>query len=139
MTTEISGPTQVPPQPSAAAGDSASGQSAPTLLQADAAAAAADDTTSGPTLMPPSALEAAGDQGVTATWRSNVQITALWTIEETRNAFVHVAGVGWRRIYNGRDGSFQALLTLASQARQTNRAVNLREEADGMVYEIYLW
>jgi hypothetical protein len=28
---------------------------------------------------------------------------------------------------------------MASQARQTGRTVNFREEADGMVYEIYLW
>jgi len=31
-------------------------------------------------------------------------------------------------------GAFTALTTLASPARQTNRPVNLREEADGMIY-----
>ena len=45
----------------------------------------------------------------------------------------------WFGQYNGRDGAFQALVALAAQARQTNRIVNLREEADGMIYEIYLW
>jgi hypothetical protein len=68
-----------------------------------------------------------------------MQIDALWSMNETRNAFVHVASLGWRKIYNGRDGAFQALVSLANQARQTNRTVNFREEADGMIYEIYVW
>jgi len=58
---------------------------------------------------------------------------------ETRNAWFHAQGGAWYKIYNGRDGAFTALLTLASQARQTGRAINVRQEADGMVYEIYLW
>lgn len=92
----------------------------------------------GPTTIPPAvAVEAA--EAVTATWRSNVKIDALWSIDETRNAWVRVVGLGWRKVYNGRDGAFTALTTLAAQARQTNRPVNLREEADGMIYEIYLW
>ncbi len=81
----------------------------------------------------------AGDQAVTGTWTTNVTIDALWSIAETRNAYVHVAGGAWKKVYNARDGAFQALLTLASQARQTGKPVSLREEADGMVYEIYLW
>jgi hypothetical protein len=63
----------------------------------------------------------------------------MWSIDETRNAFVHVVSLGWRKVFNGRDGAFQALVLLASQARQTGRPCNLREEADGMIYEIYLW
>jgi hypothetical protein len=47
--------------------------------------------------------------------------------------------VGWKKLYNGRDGAFSALVTLAAQARQTGRNVSCREEADGMIYEIYLW
>lgn len=90
-----------------------------------------------PRLFPPGAAVAA--EGVTATWRSDVQISALWTIDEVRNAFVHIVGVGWRKLYNGRDGAFTALVTLAAQARQTGRNVSCREEADGMIYEIYLW
>ncbi|HEY7597270.1 MAG TPA: hypothetical protein VH969_29260 [Actinophytocola sp.] len=92
----------------------------------------------GPVTVPPAmAAEAVGE--VTGTWRNNVKIDALWAIDETRNAWVRVAGLGWRKIYNGRDGAFTALLTLASQARQTGRPINVREEADGMIYEIYLW
>jgi hypothetical protein len=96
-----------------------------------------------PTLDPASAggvaaaAEAAG--AVTATWRTGVTITALWSINELRNAWMHVAGLGWRKLYNGRDAAFTQLVTLASHARQTGRQVSFREEADGMVYEIYVW
>ena len=66
-------------------------------------------------------------------------VTALWSINEVRNAWMHVSGLGWRKLYNGRDGAFRALVTLAAHARQTGRPINFREEADGMVYEIYSW
>jgi hypothetical protein len=67
------------------------------------------------------------------TWHTNVRIDA------TRTASVHIAGVGWRGIYDGGDGAFLALTMLAAQARQTDRPVSLREEDDGMIHEIYLW
>jgi hypothetical protein len=93
-----------------------------------------------PTLLPPGAEAAAGAAGaVTATWRTNVQISALWSIDEVRNAWAYVVGVGWKKLYNGRDGAFSALAELAAQARQTGATTSLREEADGMIYEIYLW
>jgi hypothetical protein len=101
-------------------------------------------TPSTPMLLPPDlrdsdSLTESAVGTVTATFRSNQYIDALWSIDQTRNAFVLVRGLGWRKIYNGRDGSFVALCALASQARQTNRPVTFREEADGMVYEIYVW
>ena len=130
-----------PPTDFSTEDDGETGSSAPTLTEAEVSAMT-EQSGPAPTMTPPATAATSGDAsagGVTATWRNNVHITALWSIEETRNAFVHVAGVGWRKIYNGRDGSFQALVTLASQARQTNRPVHLREEADGMIYAIYLW
>jgi hypothetical protein len=140
MTTnnDLGAPSFVPSQLVTTGNGHGAGTSTPTLdEQASQAIAAATDTS--PTLSPPAVAAAAGDEAAGATWRNNVRIDALWSIDETRNVFVHVVGLGWRKIYNGRDGAFQALTTLASQARQTNKAVNLREEADGMIYEIYLW
>ncbi|GIE98136.1 hypothetical protein [Paractinoplanes rishiriensis] len=98
-----------------------------------------------PKLLPPSVAGTAEKlaevraEGVTATWHTGVTITAMWSINEIRNAWIHVQNKGWRKIYNGRDGAFMALTGLAGQARQTKRSVTLREEADGMIYEIYLW
>ncbi|MDX6239438.1 MAG: hypothetical protein QOG10_4253 [Kribbellaceae bacterium] len=131
------GPSMAPPSEVFTSATEA-GLGAPTMTDEQLAAMAVE-ATAGPALMPPTAAEVAVVAGVTATWRSNVQIDALWCLDQTRNAFVHVVGLGWRKIYNGRDGAFQALVSLASQARQTNRVCNLREEADGMIYEIYVW
>ena len=139
-TTRKSGPTLKPPELGTTSDLDVPGTSSPAKISdAQVAALVAESTPlAGPTMTPPAAaLEAA--EAVTATWRNNVKIDALWAIDETRNAWVRVVGVVWRKLYNGRDGAYQALTTLASQARQTNRPVNLREEADGMVYEIYLW
>jgi hypothetical protein len=140
MTTTNSqnGPVLAPPSEGSTAGSA--GTSAPAYTEEQVAALNADLAV-GPELTPSAALQAAGAGvgAVTVTWHTNVQIDALWSIDQTRNVFIHIVGVGWRRIINLRDGSFLALVTLASQARQTNRPVSLREEADGMIYEIYLW
>ena len=128
-------PTELPPtDTSASTVSSAAG--APTLV-APASAEAAANIDTGPTLSAPPTAATTG--GITAaTWRSGT-VTALWSIDEVRNAYMHVSGVGWKKLFNGRDGAYTALLILASQARQTGRTIQFREEADGMVYEIYLW
>jgi hypothetical protein len=133
-------PTLTPPVASTSTDLDVSGTSSPTKVSDEqiAALVAASTPLTGPTMAPP-ATAARAAEAITGTWRNNVSIDALWTIDEPRNAWVHVVGLGWRKIYNGRDGAFQALTTLASQARQTNRPVNLREEAGGMIYEVYLW
>jgi hypothetical protein len=95
-----------------------------------------------PTQLPPGVAGAeavAAATAVTGTWQTGITVTALWSINEIRNAWFYSPNVGWRKLYNGKDGAFTALVTLAAQARQTNRQINFREEADGMVYEIYLW
>ena len=120
------------------AGDATVGSSAPSLTDAQLHSLI-EEAAPAPSMLPPAAAVAGVAEAAAALWRNNVRIDGLWSIDETRNAWVSVAGVGWRKIYNGRDGAFQALVSLLSQARQTNRTVNLREEADGMIYEVYLW
>lgn len=133
-------PTLKPPETGTTSDVDVAGTSTPTTVSDEQIAVriAESSPLAGPTVLPPTvAVETT--EGVAATWRNNVKIDALWSIDETRNAWVRVVGLGWRKIYNGRDGAFQALATLAAQARQTGRPVNLREEPDGMIYEIYLW
>jgi hypothetical protein len=96
----------------------------------------------GPVLTPPGVTTQADikvAESITGTWRQNVVVTALWSINETRNAWIHLQNIGWKKIFNSRDGAFTTLVTLASQAKQTNRPITCREESDGMIYEIYLW
>lgn len=148
-TRSTNGPTRTRANaPSAAAPSTEEfpGLSAPSRVAPDdiASAVMAPETATMPTLMPPSlrdpsSMAEADLAAVTATWRSSQYIDAMWSIDQTRNAFMLVRGLGWRKIYNGRDGAFSALVSLAAQARQTGRQVSFREEPDGMVYEIYLW
>jgi len=95
-----------------------------------------------PVLIPPGVdplQQAQAAATLTGLWRQNVQVTALWCINEPRNAWIHVANIGWKKLFNSRDGAFTTLVTLASQAKQTGQPISFREENDGMIYEIYLW
>ena len=115
----------------------------PTAFSAEEMAAKAQSPVAmaRPALLPPHLAQAqtAAIEGVTATWRTSMTVTAMWSISETRNAWIFVKDLGWRKLYNGRDGAFTALVSLAGQARQTARPITFREESDSMVYEIYLW
>ncbi len=116
------------------------GTSRPVELTGDRLAAVETVTAQAPVLTPPgTAGSTAAVTGVTGTWTSGVMVDATWSINETRNAFFHVAGGGWKKIFNGTDGAFMALTTLVTQAKQTGHQIAIREEADGMVHEVYLW
>jgi hypothetical protein len=135
-------PTLVPAQPGVEESRTdTSGMSRPTVMpEAHAGVTAAGAGEQWPVLLPPgTAGAAAAVSGVTGTWTSGVMVDATWSINETRNAWFHVTGGAWTKIFNGTDGSFTALCTLAAQAKQTGHQMAIREEADGMVHEIYLW
>lgn len=91
-----------------------------------------------PTLTPPevTAAEAAG--GITA-WQSDKRIGALWTINQVRNSWISITGVGWRRLIHNSDSAVVAMTMLSAHAKQMATRVDYREEADGMIYEIYAW
>lgn len=139
-------PRETPPAAKAKAGDTAAaaGTTEPkpmtdeTLVDVLEAEAEIEGR---PTLEPSSVagIQAEAVTAVTGTWQTGKTVTALWSINEIRNAWMHVSGLGWRKLYNGREGAFRALVALAAHARQTGRPINFREEADGMVYEIYSW
>jgi len=149
--------------PSVAQETSLAGTSAPSIPDAASAGATAV-AAAAPTAQPPGATTTGGNGAAapaaelrggppaagaaevtpatgsaTGTWQSGVTVDALWSINQIRNAFMHVVNIGWVKIFNGSDGAFTALTALASQARQTGRTVTYRQEADGMVHEIYLW
>jgi hypothetical protein len=134
-------PTLTPPGTARGRGKGGGlGTSKPTIANA-ATAGATDTTPAAPSIHPPGSQQAATATAgaVTGTWQSGVTVDALWSIDETRNAWMRVVNVGWQKIFNGTDGAFTSLTTLASQARQTGTTINYRVEADGMVHEIYLW
>jgi len=135
-------PSLVPAQPGVQETSAdAAGSSRPTVMpEAHAGITTAGAGEQWPVLLPPGTAGAsAAVTGVTGTWTSGVMVDATWSINEVRNAWFHVTGGAWKRIFNGTDGSFTALCTLAAQAKQSGHQMAIREEADGMVHEIYLW
>lgn len=76
--------------------------------------------------------------GVSA-WQNNKRITALWSINQNRNSWVGVDGIGWKKLANNSDSAIVALTMLSSHAREKGSVVNYREESDGMIYEMYVW
>lgn len=98
---------------------------------------------SGPTLTPPGANGAeavvADPTAVTGTWVTTVTVDAMWSINETRNAFFHTSAGVWQKVFNGSDSAFVNLTTLVSQAKQTGHQISYRVEADGLAHEVYLW
>jgi hypothetical protein len=84
-------------------------------------------------------LRPAEDSVGIAAWNTGKKITALWSINQNRNSWVHVDGVGWRRLANNSDSAIVALSILGAHAREKAAAVNYRDESDGMIHEIYVW
>jgi len=102
--TDGGAPTLQPPSASSmtSSDSGALGVSAPSVTDAQLHALI-EDTAPAPSLLPPA--EVAFAAAAAAVWRNNVKIDGLWSIDETRNAWANVAGIGWREIFNGRDGA----------------------------------
>jgi C1A family cysteine protease len=70
-------------------------------------------------------------------WYNNVLILGLWTIDQTRNAWVYVSGHGWKKISNDNDTIFYTMLTQLATAKSGQRRVNLYV-VKGMVRQVYV-
>lgn len=105
-----------------------------------AGAGASGATLAAPTAEPPEAGSGGGIGAIGATvWINNKKINALWSINENRNVWVGVAGVGWVKLANNSDSAIVAFTMLGANARQTQGAVNYRQESDNMIHEMYVW
>jgi hypothetical protein len=74
-----------------------------------------------------------------STWQNDKRISSLWSINQNRNSWVGVAGIGWKKLANNSDSAIVALTMLSAHAREKESPVNYREESDGMIYEMYVW
>lgn len=75
-------------------------------------------------------------------WQNGKRITGLWTINENRNAWVWIDGLGWRKLARDDDSVFDAMLNVCTAAYIGNRTVNFREVGTGgniEIHEIYAW
>lgn len=71
-------------------------------------------------------------------WHVNKKITHLWSINQNRNSWVAVSGLGWKRLSPASDSINTTLTMLAAHAKQGNRTVKLREES-ALIVELYVW
>jgi len=84
-------------------------------------------------------LASTDDTGFGAgSWHPNKKITALWSINQTRNAYAAVSGLGWKKLANNSDSGIVALNMLTSHAKDRNRNVKVRIDNNKIV-EIYVW
>ncbi len=72
-------------------------------------------------------------------WHRNKRIAALWSIDQNRNCFIGISGVGWKKLSTRTESGVIALNMLASHAREKNAPVSCLEGKDGMIRQIYVW
>lgn len=71
-------------------------------------------------------------------WYTNKKVVGVWTIAQTRNAWVNLSDLGWKKFYNGSDSSIVAFNILAGTALEKQTLVNVLIENDQIV-EMYAW
>ncbi len=92
-----------------------------------------------PIMTPPGVEEDLAYETGISVWQNSKKVNALWSINQTRNSCASIAGIGWKKLSNKCDSGNVALTILATHAKQTQRNMNFREEADKMIHEIYAW
>ena len=78
------------------------------------------------------------DNFATGVWQNNKRIGGLWTIDQDRNAWVFVTGIGWKKVAADNDNIFFNLLTQLAMAKSGGRPVNYYE-LQGVIREVYVW
>lgn len=71
-------------------------------------------------------------------WYTNKKVVGMWTIAQTRNAWINVSDLGWKKFYNGSDSSIVAFNIIAGTALEKQTLVNVLIENDQII-EIYAW
>jgi hypothetical protein len=71
-------------------------------------------------------------------WQNGKKFNGLWAINEKRNAWARVPGIGWRKLANNHDSVTMVMMVMAAHAKGHNRNVNFREDGK-MIKEMYVW
>lgn len=72
-------------------------------------------------------------------WQSGKLITNQWTINQDKNSWIGVSGIGWQKLSTASDSGCVSLTMLAGNALITKASVSYRTESDGMVHEMYVF
>lgn len=87
-----------------------------------------------PTLSPPVSVSQ-----ISMDWQNNKKFIGSWSIDQDRNVWYYVEGIGWKKLTHQSESGIVGLNIVAAHAKQTQSVVNYRDEADGMIYEMYVW
>ena len=139
-------------------------QTSPQINPGESSGSVQSKTTSMPSLTPPAGMESvesavetvmvtadtggatplpiaevAGVSADITTWQNNKKINALWCINQNRNVFVGVVGIGWKKLADNSDSAIVALTMLSAHAYEKGSVVNYRDESDTKIHEMYVW
>lgn len=92
-----------------------------------------------PVMTPPGEIETQNYSSGFTAWHNSQKINALWCINQNRNSFVRIVGVGWKKLANNSDTGIVSLTMLASHAKEMQSNINYREETDKKIHELYVW
>jgi C1A family cysteine protease len=80
-----------------------------------------------------------GVQGIEETgWVNNRKVIGLWAINEDRNAWVYIEGLGWRKISPDNDNIFLNMLGQLAAAKAAGRLVNVYQ-VNGVITQLYVF
>jgi hypothetical protein len=103
---------------------------------ADGAVALGDGS---PALIPPTAVLTQTSDAVTAAgWHNAKAVTRLYH-NAPGNAWIALAGIGWRRLNPANESAAGAMAIIASHAVDNGLTVNAYEGTDGYIHELYCW
>jgi len=71
-------------------------------------------------------------------WQNSKKVLGLWTHADTRNAWVNLSDLGWKKFYSGSDSSITAFAMIAGGALEKQTLVNVLIDNDQIV-EMYAW
>ncbi|HEY8898660.1 MAG TPA: hypothetical protein VIM79_27715 [Niastella sp.] len=71
-------------------------------------------------------------------WHTGKKVLGLWTHADTRNAWVNLSDLGWKKFYNGSDSSITAFAMITGCALEKQTLVNVLIENEQII-EIYAW
>lgn len=72
-------------------------------------------------------------------WINTKKVTGLWSINQDKNSWANIAGIGWKKLSTASSSGNVALTILMSHAREKNSNINYRDESDNQIHEVYVW
>ena len=129
-------PEKIPPS-GATVTNGNSGANAPAINVSQVAYSSLESVANAPQFNPPETKE-----GVSAfeaaVWNTDKRVNALYTTLHSRNSWMSIAGIGWKKLATNNDSVCEAMTQLAAHCREKNCRIDFSEE-NGLVNEIYVW